>query len=141
MAGQGELVAYADGATGYKSDHTGVGAVLLDIQGHILVCANRRLGRMTNNEPEYAGLVLALELAARLQPRQLQVYLDSAVVVGQMNGEYGVRSKALKPWHRRACHLAQRFEQVTYHHVPRQRNCLADALANEALAGRLLRGP
>ncbi len=140
MAVQDELVAYADGATGYRNDHTGVGAVLLDGQGHILVWGNRRLGQMTNNEAEYAGLVLALELAARLQPRRLRVYLDSAVVVGQMNGECGVRSKALKPWHRRACHLAQRLEQVTYHHVPRQRNRLADALANEALVGRILSG-
>lgn len=140
MAIQDELVAYADGAIGYRSDYTGVGAVLLDGQGHILVWGNRRLGQMTNNEAEYAGLVLALELAARLRPRRLRVYLDSAVVVGQMSGEYSVRSRALKPWHRRACHLAQRLGQVTYHHVPRQRNRLADALANEALVGQILSG-
>ena len=140
MVIQDELVAYADGAIGYRSDHTGVGAVLLDGQGHILVWGNRRLGQMTNNEAEYAGLVLALELAARLRPRRLRVYLDSAVVVGQMNGKFGVRSKGLKPWHRRACQLARQLVEVSYYHVPRQRNRLADALANEALAGRILSG-
>jgi ribonuclease HI len=135
------LIAYADGAIGNGSDHTGVGAILLDGKGRILVWGNRRLGRMTNNEAEYAGLVLALELALALEPRGLRVFLDSAVVVGQMSGECGVRSKTLKSWHRRACHLARQLGQVAYSHVPRQRNRLADALANEALEGRILRGP
>jgi len=135
-----DLIAYADGAIGYRSDYTGVGAVLLDDQDRILVWGNRRLGQMTNNEAEYAGLVLALELAISLRPDRLRVYLDSEVVVGQMNGKFGVRSKGLKPWHRRACQLARRLVEVSYYHVPRQRNRLADALANEALAGRILSG-
>jgi ribonuclease HI len=135
-----ELVAYADGATGHQNNHTGVGAVLLDGKGHILAWANRRLEQMTNNEAEYAGLVLALEMAARLQPRRLRIYLDSAVVVGQMKGECGVRSATLKPWHLRACRLARRLKQVTYQHIPRERNRLADALAYEALTGRVLEG-
>lgn len=136
-----ELIAYADGAIGHKSDHTGAAAVLLDSSGEIHAWRNRRLGRMTNNEAEYAGLVLALELAARLRPRGLRVYLDSAVVVGQMNGDCAVRSKGLKPWHRRACQLARQLKNVTYHHVPRHRNRLADALANEALLGHILKAP
>jgi len=138
MVDANKLVAYADGAIGDGRSHTGVGAVLMDGRGRILVWGNRRLGPMTNNEAEYAGLVLALELAIPLRPRRLQVYLDSAVVVGQMNGDCQVRSQKLKPWHRRACHLAQRVAQVTYQHVPRQRNRLADALANEALCGQIL---
>jgi len=138
---QNELIAYADGATGYRNDHTGVGVVLLNRQGRILAWGNQRLNNMTNNEAEYAGLVLALEMALRLQPRQLRIHLDSEVVVGQMNGRFGVRSPRLKPWHRRACHLARRLKQVTYQHIPRKRNRLADALAHEALSGRILQGP
>jgi ribonuclease HI len=141
MVSKGDLIAYADGAIGYRSDHTGVGAVLLNDQGRILCWGNRRLGQMTNNEAEYAGLVLALELALSLQPRRLRVCLDSEIVVGQMNGRFGVRSQGLKPWHQRACQLARQVGQVSYCHVPRQRNRLADALANEALVGQILRGP
>jgi ribonuclease HI len=139
MKSNGELIAYADGAIGNGNEHTGVGAVLLDDQGQVLVWSNRRLGQMTNNEAEYAGLVLVLELAIPLRPRHLRVYLDSAVVVGQMNGNYMVRSQALKPWHRQACHLARRLKRVTYQHISRERNRLADALANEALAGQMIR--
>jgi ribonuclease HI len=141
MTQRDELIAYADGATGHMNSHTGVGAILLTKQGQILAWGNRRLDDMTNNEAEYAGLVLALEMAAHLQPRRLRVRLDSEVVVGQMNGRCSVRSNRLKPWHRRACHLARQLKRVVYEHVPRQRNCLADALAQEALVGQLLQGP
>jgi ribonuclease HI len=140
MPSNGDLVAYADGAIGYRSDHSGVGAILMNGRGRILVWGNRRLERMTNNEAEYAGLVLALELALPLRPRRLQVYLDSEVVVGQMNGRFCVRSKGLKPWHQRACQLARKLRQVSFHHVSRQQNRLADALAYEALVGRILTG-
>ena len=139
MGRTNELSAYADGAIGSAGEHTGVGAVLIDDRGQVVSLGNRRLGPMTNNEAEYASLLLALELAGALRPRRLSIYLDSAVVVGQMNGTYGVRSTALKPWHRRACHLARGLAGVTYAHIPRERNRLADALACEALCGRLLR--
>ncbi len=135
------LIAYADGAIGDGASATGVGAILLDEQGQIVRWGNRKLERMTNNEAEYAGLMLALELAAPMKPQHLCVYLDSAVVVGQMNGECGVHAQSLRPWHRRACHAARRLRRVTYHHVPRLRNRLADALANEALQGQIHTGP
>lgn len=140
MRARGELIVYADGATGHRNKNTGVGAVLLDGKGHILAWANRQLDDMTNNEAEYAGLILALEIAADFSPNRLRVFLDSAVVVRQMNGYCGVRSSTLKPWHRHACRLARRLKQVTYQHIPRQRNRLADALAYEALTGRILKG-
>jgi ribonuclease HI len=141
VRGRDTLIAYADGAIGNGGKHTGVGAIVLDGKGRILRCGNCQLGRMTNNEAEYAGLVLALELVASLKPDRVDVYLDSEIVVGQMNGRFGVHSSALKIWHRRACHVARRLRRVTYSHVPRERNRLADALANEALEGRILRGP
>jgi ribonuclease HI len=93
----------------------------------------RALPPLSNNEAEYAALVLALRSAGRFRPRRLTVYMDSDVVVGQMQGRYAVRSPALKRCHAEACQLARRFQQVTYVHVPRESNRLADALAVEAL--------
>ena len=135
------LIAYADGAIGHENENTGVGAVLIDGKGRVLALGNRQLEEMTNNEAEYAGLVLALEIAARARPRMLRVFLDSAVVVGQMTGRCAVRSPGMKKWHMRACHAARKLRRVTYQHIPRERNMLADALANEALNGRILKGP
>ena len=137
------VIAFADGAIGDGSGPAGVGAVLLDDDGCVLRLDNRRVPRMTNNEAEYTGLLLALELALDLKPRceHLTVYLDSDVVVGQMMGRYAVRSQDLKPLHSRACQLARKLKRVQLHHVPRERNQLADALANEALQGKHVQGP
>lgn len=135
------LVAHADGAIGDGSGPAAVGAVLVDDHGAVVRLGNRRIQQMTNNEAEYAGLLLALELALPLQPQELSVYLDSAVVVGQMTGRCAVRAASLQPWHRKACELARRLPVVMYAHVPRERNQLADALANEALQGHMLRVP
>jgi probable phosphoglycerate mutase len=76
---------------------------------------------------------LALEAAYRFRPQVLKIFMDSEVVIGQMQGRFGVHSAALKHWHSRACQLARRFRQVFYHYIPREANRLADALANEAL--------
>lgn len=132
------LVARADGAIGDGSGPAAVGAVLIDNKGRVVRLGNRRLRPMTNNEAEYAGLLLALELAVPLQPKELQVFLDSQVVVGQMNGNCAVRSTALQAWHRKVYRMALRLPKVSYTHVPRERNRLADALANEALQGQML---
>jgi ribonuclease HI len=137
------VIAFADGAIGDGRGPAGVGAVLLDDEGCVLRLDNRRVPRMTNNEAEYAGLLLALELALEMNPQceRLTVYLDSDVVVGQMVGRYAVRSQDLKPMHSRACQLARRLKRVQFYHVPREQNQLADALANEALQGKHLQGP
>lgn len=135
------LKVYVDGAIGDGRAGTGVGAVVEDEGGRILAWANRALGPMTNNEAEYAGLVLGLELATRYQPGETHIYSDSEVVVNQMTGHFGVRSPALKRWHRRACEVARALRRVVYSHIPRERNRLADALAAEALNGHLVQGP
>ncbi len=88
---------------------------------------------MTNNEAEYAALILALETAKRFDPRALHVYMDSEVVVGQMRGRFSVHSPALRRWHAQACRLARLYPEIVYHCIPRKANRLADALANEAL--------
>lgn len=129
-----ELSAYCDGAIGDQGRGTGLGAVIRNGQGEIVGLVKRGLPPMTNNEAEYAALVLALEAARSFRPRALKVYMDSEVVVGQMQGIFAVRSPALKHWHTQACRLARRFRQVTYVHIPREANRLADALAAEALA-------
>ena len=81
----------------------------------------------------YAALVLALQSVQRYRPQTLQIYMDSEIVVGQMTGRFSVNSAALKQWHTQACRLARRFREVTFTHIPREANRLADALANEAL--------
>jgi ribonuclease HI len=94
---------------------------------------------MTSGEAEYAGLMLALEIAAQRDAEEVEVRLDSEVVVYQMIGRFAVNSARLKPCHQQACRLARALPRVRYSHVPREQNAIADALAAEAAAGRLWR--
>ena len=60
---------------------------------------------------------------------------DSQVVVNQMRGEFSVHSPALLRLHARARVAVAALDEVELVHVPRLRNRLADALANEAADG------
>ncbi len=67
------------------------------------------------------------------KPDRLEVYLDSKLVVEQVNGSYKVKKPELLPLHRRAKELLGGFTEVVVAHVERERNKGADALANRAL--------
>jgi ribonuclease HI len=128
-----QLTLYCDGGIGDRKQGTGLGVVIRDEQHEIIGLVKQSLPPMTNNEAEYAALVLALEAVRQYRPRTVQVYMDSEIVVGQMQGRFLVRSVKLKQWHSQACRLVRRFQAVTFEHIPREANRLADALANEAL--------
>jgi ribonuclease HI len=131
------LLIYADGSR--TPNGAGAGVIVLDATGNLLHMENKILPDMTNNEAEYAGLMLGLKIAAKLQADVLEVRLDSEVVVNQMRGEFAVRSHTLKACHWQACELARQFPRVRYVCIDRDINTLADALAAEASSGRFWR--
>jgi ribonuclease HI len=126
------LLVYADASV--QPGATGLGVAIHDEHGQLIAWRNKATSAMTCNEAEYAALIFALEQARDFSPREVRVFSDSRLVVEQMRGYIRVNSHGLRPLHRRARELAQRFEQVTFTHVPRDRNQLADAIANEAIA-------
>lgn len=127
------FIVQSDGALAGDGSRAGLGVLVRDGQGHIIRWLSRQVRGMTNNEAEYAALCLALETLIEDRPHAVHIYSDSAVVVYQMKGRFQVDSPDLRRWHRRACQLARHIPVVTYTHIPRERNQLADALANEAL--------
>jgi ribonuclease HI len=110
----------------------GAGAVARSDDGQIVGWEWQKLPTMTNNEAEYAGLLLGLALAQRLRAQETICVLDSAVVVGQMNGSFGIHSRVLRPWHWRACEAARALPAVRFCLIPREWNRLADGLACQA---------
>lgn len=130
-----------DGATGALTC-AGVAAVARGPDGGLLGLCSRQLGRMTNNEAEYHALLLGIELAQALGLASFVLQADSEVMVRQMQGRSRVNSARLALLHRQACQ-ALRFVggPVTFRHVLREHNRLADALAVEAMAGRAMALP
>lgn len=107
-------------------------AVVRDGDGRILDLAWRELPELTNNEAEYAGLVLGLQLVKRLRVQEVICVLDSEVVVGQMEGRFAVNSARLRQWHWKAVEAARKLAVVRYRLAPREWNRLADGLAGQA---------
>jgi probable phosphoglycerate mutase len=98
-----------------------------------LAVVTRPLGRQTNNVAEYAGVILALRLAKRLGAAQVELILDSNLVVEQLHGRWKVRDPKLKPLAAEARALLGGFRRWSAAHEPRERNAAADALCNLAL--------
>ncbi|MEW5939912.1 MAG: ribonuclease HI family protein [Chloroflexota bacterium] len=126
---------YTDGAIRPEAGITGLAAVARGRDGEVLAFWNRRAGKMTCNEAEYAAVILALESLRSMRPREVHIYSDSQVVVQQMRGLAAARAPALKQAQLRVRTLITEYGRVEFHHIPRESNRLADALANEALDG------
>lgn len=127
-----ELIAFCDGASQGNPGPAGIGVVLADASGRILVEASDSIGRATNNQAEYRALIRALELALGIGASRLQVHMDSELVVLQMQGIYRVRNAKLRPLWEQATALARRFEHIEFTAVPRELNYRADLLASRA---------
>ena len=130
------MIAYADGASRGNPGPSSFGIVLYDEAGVELHRSSRALGRATNNPAEYQGAIAALEAALGLGAREVELRMDSELVVRQLSGRYRVRNPRLIPLHNRILSLRSRFQRVSVTHVPREQNRVADRLANEALDRR-----
>jgi ribonuclease HI len=124
---------YADGGARGNPGPAGSGAVLLDEHGEVIAELRRWLGHATNNVAEYTGLIIGLEEALKRGIDQLDVRMDSLLVVQQMNGRWKIKHPGLKPLALRAGELLARFPYRTIEHVPRELNTLADAQVNRAI--------
>jgi ribonuclease HI len=102
---------------------------------------SQALGHQTNNVAEWTGVVEALKLAHRLGAEQVDLLLDSKLIVEQLHGRWRVKDAKLAPLHAEAkLHLAG-FKRWSAAHVPRAQNSTADRLANEALDRVAAGGP
>ena len=72
---------------------------------------------------------MVLEEAIDLRIKKLDVYGDSALVINQIKGEWDTRQPGLIPYKDYARRLVPFFNQIEFHHIPREENNMADALA------------
>lgn len=94
---------------------------------------HRYLGQKTNNEAEYLAVIEGLRAIKDWKPDVVEVYLDSKLVVEQLNGRYKVKAPELLPLHRQARELMTQLPVRKIEHVERAKNRGADYLANKAI--------
>lgn len=132
-----EVKTFADGGSRGNPGPSASGFVVMDMEDTVLIDKGVYLGITTNNQAEYTALKLALEECADLGAKTVHVYMDSLLVVNQMKGIYKVKNRELWPIHEAIKKLADKFDKVSYNHVPREFNKLADAAVNRALDDQL----
>lgn len=124
--------AHIDGGSRGNPGPAAAGVVIRDDTDKTVVAAGFYLGRATNNQAEYQGLLHALKLLERAGARPIQIVSDSELMVRQINGQYKVRSPDLRLLYEEAMSLLSGM-QWQMRHTLREGNTDADGLANEAM--------
>ena len=135
------VIGYCDGGSRGNPGPAASGYVLLDTTESVIAEGGAYIGNATNNIAEYKALYLTLERAVQLGVSVLDMRLDSLLVVNQMNGIYAVKNHDLLPVHRRIQALLSKFERITFTHVPREHNTLADGIVNKILDQQAVQEP
>jgi ribonuclease HI len=138
-----KLIIYTDGGARNNPGPAGIGIVIYDANKKILEKHKEYIGEATNNQAEYRALVKALQLAekymrsdSRLRGNdkrlEIECFLDSELIVKQLNKEYKVKDPDLQVLYNQILDLAI-FKNISFKHVRREQNKLADKLVNEAI--------
>ena len=97
------------------------------------------LGKATNNEAEYQAMIFALKklkaLLGKEKAKKTQVLLksDSQLITSQLRGEFEVKEPGFFPLFIKIWNLKQNFAKVEFETIPREKNRLADKLANQVV--------
>jgi len=122
--------AFIDGAARGNPGPAGAGVHIEAVDGRPAEELFAALGKATNNVAEYSALLLALARAAELEAETVEILSDSLLLVQQVNGVFKVKAPHLIPLVSDAVRRAKQFRRFSIRHVPREKNGLADRLAN-----------
>jgi ribonuclease HI len=128
-----KLIVYLDGASRGNPGPAGVGIIISNEEGKIISQINKYVGKTTNNVAEYMALIHALKVAKKYKAKWVRFYLDSELLVNQINGLYRTKNKNLFNLLQQVRKLSNNFSQVEFQYIPREENKLADKLANKAI--------
>ncbi|XP_075633941.1 uncharacterized protein LOC142606487 [Castanea sativa] len=119
-----------DGAANQRG--SGVGLVVVTPKGVTLEKSLRLGFSATNNEAEYEALVVGMDMVQRMGGKAVQMFSDSQLVVGQVEGKLEARDPRMQEYLTQVRYLQSKFESFTLSHVSRSGNTHADSLANLA---------
>jgi len=124
---------YTDGGSRGNPGPSGAGGVIMDSTGTIVAEISVYLGVATNNQAEYRSLILTLERAIELGIKKVCCYMDSSLVVNQVNKRWKINNEILIELCEQVNQIIGNFESFRLTHVFRDSNKYADSLANKAM--------
>lgn len=145
-----KLITYTDGGARGNPGPAAGGVVIKDDTGKIILKTSKYLGETTNNVAEYEALILALQKAKGVfkthckdainrvstKNKNLECYLDSELIVKQLNHEYKIKDEGMQKLFIKVWNLTLDFDRVKFIHIPREENKLADEMVNKELDGQ-----
>jgi len=123
---------FCDGASRSNPGDASIG-VSISLDGEEIHTISRKIGIATNNEAEYQALIDALNYCIENSIKEIEVFLDSNLVVEQVNKNFKVKAGNLKVLNSQVENMIKEFEYIEFKHVYREENKRADQLANMAL--------
>lgn len=137
-----KIIIFTDGGSRNNPGIAGAGVFIADENENELMKVKKFLGIQTNNWAEYEALILGLESAKKLLGESLkdtdvEVRMDSELIVKQLNGEYRVKEPSLFEQFVKVNNLKVNFPNIKFTHIPRAKNGEADKLANEAMDSKM----
>jgi len=124
---------YTDGASRGNPGLASIGVVIKDNDGKTIATLKKKIGVATNNQAEYQALLYGLEKAHNLKCTEVHCYLDSKLVVEQLNQRYKIKNPDLAKIFLKIWNFKFNFQKIFFSHIEREQNSEADALANAAL--------
>jgi ribonuclease HI len=134
---------FTDGGSRGNPGPSAFAFILQAEDGSTILEKAKFLGHATNNEAEYNGLLAGLAEAKERGADEIEVTMDSELVVRQMQGRYDVKSPKLIPLYEKARSMFNTFRRPIILHAPREHPVIsrADALLNEELDLCTKKGP
>lgn len=132
-----QIKLFTDGGSRGNPGPSASSYVIMDMSGVVIKKSGIYQGITTNNQAEYQAVKIGLEEAKKIGALEIEVYMDSLLVVNQMKGIFKVKNRDLWPIHEAIKEIIKSFKKVTFTHVPRELNKLADAEVNEILDAEL----
>lgn len=127
------VIIYSDGGSRGNPGPSASGFVIMNGRQDVIHQGGMYLGVTTNNQAEYHGVRLGLEKALEIGAKSVDFRMDSMLVVNQLNGIYTIKNRDLWPINERIKELAAQFDKITFSHVRREFNQLADGMVNKIL--------
>jgi len=124
---------YTDGGSRGNPGPSAAAFVICNLDDSVVEKSGIYLGTSTNNKAEYQALRIGLEKAKEIGIEDLSVFMDSQLVVNQVNGIYKVKNPDLAPVHQEVLALSKLFQKIKFTYVPREMNKLADKEVNRIL--------
>ena len=131
------ILVFADGGARGNPGPAAIGIVIKDEKGKVLTQFGKSIGETTNNVAEYKAVIEGLRwIVTNIKPQasSVQFFLDSKLIVNQLNGYYKIKNGNL----RNLIIEIRKLEQgvggdISYRLIPRGKNRPADFLVNQAL--------